>query len=91
MNAANPDSDNVLKTGTTTIGMKIKDGIILATDQDRRRGAAGGRRSARYHASDRQRAAHPGLSGGARAPGSAWRPRPLSSRSPLLHWGGRGA
>ena len=33
MNAANPDSDNVLKTGTTTIGMKIKDGVILATDQ----------------------------------------------------------
>ena len=30
---ANVESDNVVKTGTTTIGMKIKDGVILATDQ----------------------------------------------------------
>ncbi|KUE73686.1 proteasome subunit beta [Candidatus Methanomethylophilus sp. 1R26] len=30
---ANADSDNVVKTGTTTIGLKIKDGVVLATDQ----------------------------------------------------------
>lgn len=27
------ESDNVLKTGTTTLAMTIKDGVILATDQ----------------------------------------------------------
>lgn len=30
---ANAESENVVKTGTTTIGMKIRDGVILATDQ----------------------------------------------------------
>ncbi|MCH3978747.1 MAG: proteasome subunit beta [Candidatus Methanomethylophilus sp.] len=30
---ANADSDNVVKTGTTTIGLKTKDGVVLATDQ----------------------------------------------------------
>ena len=33
MSAHNTESDNVLKTGTTTLGMRIKDGVILATDQ----------------------------------------------------------
>ncbi len=33
MNANNMESDNVLKTGTTTLAMTIKDGVILATDQ----------------------------------------------------------
>ncbi|MGI6009261.1 MAG: proteasome subunit beta [Methanomethylophilus sp.] len=30
---ANAEMDNVVKTGTTTIGMKFKDGVVLATDQ----------------------------------------------------------
>jgi proteasome beta subunit len=33
MSVHNTESDNVLKTGTTTLGMRIKDGVILATDQ----------------------------------------------------------
>lgn len=33
MSANNMESDNVLKTGTTTLAMTIKDGVILATDQ----------------------------------------------------------
>ena len=33
MSAHNTGSDNVLKTGATTLGMRIKDGVILATDQ----------------------------------------------------------
>lgn len=33
MTASNAESANILKTGTTTLGMKIKDGVILATDQ----------------------------------------------------------
>lgn len=32
MSASNVESD-ILKTGTTTLGMKIRDGVILATDQ----------------------------------------------------------
>lgn len=33
MSELNAESQNILKTGTTTLGMKIKDGVILATDQ----------------------------------------------------------
>lgn len=33
MSVHNTESDNVLKTGTTTLAMTIKDGVILATDQ----------------------------------------------------------
>ncbi|AGI47964.1 20S proteasome, alpha and beta subunits [Thermoplasmatales archaeon BRNA1] len=33
MSGNNSVSDNAVKTGTTTIGMKIKDGVVLATDQ----------------------------------------------------------
>lgn len=33
MSGSNVASDNVVKTGTTTLGMRIKDGVVLATDQ----------------------------------------------------------
>ena len=33
MSANISEHDNVVKTGTTTLGMRIKDGVVLATDQ----------------------------------------------------------